>query len=117
MAIILDQHYQISAEGIEIVSVDCTPQLTDSKTLTGTPTIEIEEGDADNLTLGTPAINSATFTDPNQTPDATIAISHAVLFLATPAAAGTWRLRLTVNTNDTTPAARKLVYDFYLTAT
>ena len=92
--------------------VNCTEDLDDSASLTGTPTIT--EQTTSDLTLGNKVVTSTTYTD--SVTGETVAAGKAFSFTATGGTAGTaYRIRASVAT-DSSPA-ETLVYDLILTYT
>jgi hypothetical protein len=109
MAVTLSQRHTLSVGETRVVRVNCTADLDDGASLTGTPTVV--EVTTTALTLGDKAVNAATYTDANT--GRTVAAGKAVQFTVAGGVAGTtYRVRVTVGT-DSTPA-ETLVYDLLL---
>jgi hypothetical protein len=112
MPITLTQRHTISAGSTRLVRVNCTNDLDDGASLTGTPTIV--EVTTSALTLAGKAVNSATYTD--AVTGTTVAVGKALQFTVTGGVVGTsYTIRCTCATNST--PAETLVYDLVLSFT
>jgi len=101
MVIALPQTFVISVGDTETVAVNFTDHLDSGELLTGTPTVvEVTTSD---LTLGSKAVNTATYVE-SQSGD-TVAIGAAVQFSVSggTAANSPYKIRVTCST-DATPA-------------
>jgi hypothetical protein len=112
MPITAQQQRTLSAGSTRIVRLNCTNDLDDGASLTGTPTVT--EVTTSDLTIANKAVNSATYSD--SVTQGTVAIGKAVICTVAGGTAGsTYTLRITVST-DSTPA-ETLVYDVQISWT
>jgi len=95
MTVVLEpQTYVISADDVELVSIDYTEHLDGAEVLTGTPTVTESSG---NATLANKQVSSATYVDKDS--GDTVAIGKAVQFSFTSATAATYTITITVSTD------------------
>ena len=110
MPITLTSTKRISVGSTRVVRLNCTNDLDDGASLTGTPTVA--EVTTSVLTLGSKTVNAATYSDSET--GKTVAIGKGIVFTATGGVAGTsYTVRATCGTNST--PAETLVYDLILT--
>lgn len=110
MPITLSQRHTVSVGATRLVRVNCTQDLDDGASLTGTPTIA--EVTTTALTLGSKAVNSATYSD--AVTGRTVSVGKALQFTVAGGVAGTsYTVRCTCGTNSS--PAETLVYDLLLT--
>jgi hypothetical protein len=112
MARILSQRYTLSVGATRMVRINCTDDLDDGASLTGTPTVA--EQTTSDLTLDDKAVNAATYSC--AVTGKTVAIGKAIEFTVAGGSAGTdYTVRCTCST-DSSPA-ETLVYDVILSWT
>jgi len=109
MARILAQRYTLSVGATRMVRIDCTDDLDDGASFTGTPTVA--EQTTSDLTIANEAVNTSTYSC--SASKETVAIGKAIEFTVAGGSAGTeYTVRVTCGT-DSTPA-ETLVYDIIL---
>lgn len=100
MATELKERFTISANDVELVSINFTDHLDSGELLTGTPTVT--EQTTSDLTLSNKAVSTATYVEAKT--NETVAIGMAVQFTVTASGTtGTYTIRVVVST-DSTPA-------------
>lgn len=110
MPITLTQRHTVSVGATRLVRVNCTNDLDDGASLTGTPTIA--EVTTTALTLGSKSVNAATYSD--AVTGKMVAIGKGLQFTVAGGVAGvTYSVRCTCATNSS--PAETLVYDIVLT--
>lgn len=106
MPITLTQRREISAGATRLVRINCTRDLDDGASLTGTPTVV--EVTTTALTLSLKIVNTAAYTD--SVTGETVAVGKGIQFVCSGGVAGnTYTIRATCTTNSS--PAETLVYD------
>jgi len=109
MPITLTQRHELSAGGTRVVRVNCTADLDDGASLTGTVSADDATG---VLTITDKTVNSAAYSD--SVTGKTVAIGKGFRFTVTGGVAGTtYRVACSCGTNST--PAEVLPYDVLLT--
>ena len=105
MVLTIDHTYTISVGDTEVIDVDFTQQLRSGESLTGTPTVV--ELTTTDLSLGSKAVNSATFE--NARNGKTVAVGAGVQFSISGGTAANSAYTISVTCSTDGSPARTLV--------